>query len=94
MNYPKGIQTPDYLVDGERFDLKTLTGKGKYLLEGAISKKQRQSHNFIIDVSSSPLDLSEIYRQADSLYKSKRTGFLEKLVIIKNEEIVKVYGRK
>ena len=94
IEYPKGIQTPDYLVDGERFDLKTLTGKGKYLLEGAIKKKQRQSHNFIIDLSSCPLEMTEINRQVDNLYKSKRLGFLEKLVLIKDDEIIKVMGRK
>ena len=27
--YPQGIQTPDYLIDGQRYDLKSPTGKGK-----------------------------------------------------------------
>ena len=29
--YPQGIKTPDYLIDGERFDLKSPTGEGKNL---------------------------------------------------------------
>ena len=44
--YPQGIQTPDYLIDKKRFDL-----------------------------------------------KSQRTGFLETIVFLKNEEIVKVLSR-
>ena len=30
--YPQGIKTPDYLIDGERFDLKSPIGSGKQLL--------------------------------------------------------------
>ncbi|MBQ8697759.1 MAG: hypothetical protein IJ521_02000 [Schwartzia sp.] len=91
--YPQGIQTPDYMIDGERFDLKTLSGQGKNLLYGAIAKKRRQSHNFIIDSTCCPLRLEELERQIESLFKSQRTGFLEQLVLMKNDEIVKVYAR-
>ncbi len=29
VNYPKNIPTPDYLVDGVKFDLKEISGSGK-----------------------------------------------------------------
>lgn len=86
--YPQGIQTPDYLVDGKRFDLKSPTGKGKNLLYGIIAKKQKQSHNFIVDISKCLLDIEEFEKQVEDLYRSPRAGFLEKLVVIKNEKIV------
>lgn len=92
--YPQGIQTPDYLIDDERFDLKSPTGKGKNLLYGLIAKKKAQSHNFIIDISECPLNVEELERQAEQLYHSRRVCFLEKLVFIKNGKIVKVYNRK
>lgn len=38
--YPQSIQTPDYLIDGERFDLKSPTGKSKNLLYNLVSKKE------------------------------------------------------
>lgn len=92
--YPQGIQTPDYLIDGERFDLKSPTGNGKNLLYGLIAKKKEQSHNFIIDITNCPLSIEELERQARQLYGSWRVGFLEKLVFVKNGEILKVLSRK
>lgn len=38
--FPQGIQTPDYLIDGDRFDLKSPAGRGKNLLYGMLAKKR------------------------------------------------------
>ena len=92
--YPPGIQTPDYLIDGERFDLKSPTGSGKNLLYGLIAKKKEQSHNFIVDITNCPLSIAELERQAEQLYGSWRVRFLEKLIFIKNGEIIKALSRK
>ena len=91
--YPQGIQTPDYLIDGERYDLKSPTGTGKNLLYGLIAKKYKQAHNFIIDITNCPLSMEELERQAERLYTSRRTGFLETIVFLKNREILKVLCR-
>ena len=92
--YPQGIQTPDYLIDGKRFDLKSPTGRGESLLYGLIAKKQKQSHNFIVDVTKCPLSIEELEKQAEDLYRSPRVGFLERIVFIKDEKVVKVFDRK
>ncbi|MBR2215608.1 MAG: hypothetical protein IJ849_07625 [Selenomonadaceae bacterium] len=92
--FPQGVKTPDYLIDGERFDLKSPTGCGKNLLYGAIAKQKRQAYNFIVDVTDCPLSLEEVEEQVNDLYRSPRIGFLETLVLIKCGEIVKVYSRK
>lgn len=92
--FPQGVQTPDYLIDNERFDLKSPIGRGKNLLYGMISKKKGQSHNFIIDITKCPLSMEELEGQAERLYGSWRINFLEKLVFIENGEIVKVLSRK
>ena len=91
--YPQGIQTPDYLIDGERYDLKSPTGRGKNLLYGLIAKKYKQAHNFIIDITDCPLSMEDLERQAKRLYTSRRTGFLETIVFLKNGKIVKVLCR-
>lgn len=92
--FPQGIRTPDYLIDGKRFDLKSPTGNGKNLLYGLIAKKQRQAHNFIVDITKCPLSIDELERQTENLYRSSRVGFLEQVVFIKNGKIVKVFDRK
>lgn len=92
--FPQGIQTPDYLIDGDRFDLKSPTGKGKNLVYGLIAKKRKQANNFIIDISECPLAVEEVEMQIERLYTSPRVGFLETIVLMKDMEVLKVYGRK
>lgn len=91
--YPQGIQTPDYLIDGERFDLKSPTGNGKNLLYSMVSKKSKQSPNFIFDVTACPLSEKEIERQMHGLYNSRHTKFIEKIVLVKYGKVQKVYSR-
>ncbi len=91
--YPQGIQTPDYLIDGERFDLKSPTGKGKNLLYNVVAKKRKQSSNFIFDLTSCPLSYNEIERQIKNIYYSRHTRFVDKIVLIKKEQILNVYKR-
>lgn len=92
--FPQGVQTPDYMLDGDRFDLKSPIGSGKNVIYGLIAKKRKQADNFIIDISDCPLSVEEVERQIEGLYTSPRVGFLEKVVLMKNGEVVKVYERK
>lgn len=92
--HPQGIQTPDYMIDGDRFDLKSPTGRGKNVIYGLIAKKRKQADNFIIDISDCPLSVGEVKKQIESLYTSPRLGFLDQIVLMKNEEVLKVYRRK
>lgn len=64
------------------------------LIYGLIAKKHKQADNFIIDISECPLSVEEVERQIESLYTSPRLGFLEQIILMKNEEVLKVYGRK
>lgn len=91
--YPQNIQTPDYLIDGERFDLKSPTGKGKNVLYDAIAKKRKQSPNFIFNLTGCPLNDNEVEKQINNIFHSRHTRFVEKIATIKNEQIVKVYER-
>lgn len=94
VNYPGGIQTPDYLIDGARYDLKSPTGQGKYLLKGMVARKERQAPNFILDITNCPLSLEEIERQINTIFASRQTEFVEKIVVMKNLVILKVHSRK
>lgn len=91
--YPQGIQTPDYLIDGERFDLKSPTGSGKNVLYGMLAKKKKQSPNFIFDITNCPLSDSEIYEQINGIFNSNHTRFVECIVLFKNGDVIKVYRR-
>lgn len=91
--HPQGIQTPDYLVDGKRFDLKCFKSSGKNVVYNLISKKKKQSPNFIFDITDCPLSLDEIERQVIGVYSSTHTKFVDEIVVIKDGKILKVYKR-
>lgn len=90
---PQGISTPDYIFRNEAFDLKELSGTSKNLVYNAIAKKKRQASNFILDISKSPLDENEIIRQIEEVYWSRHTMFVQKIIVIKDEKIRKIYKR-
>ena len=92
--YPQGIQTPDYLINGERFDLKTFKSSGKNVFYNMIAKKKKQSPNFIFDITECPLSAEEIERQINGLYSSHHTRFIEKIVVMKDGKLETVYMRK
>ncbi len=70
-----------------KWDLKGLTGSGKRALEDLIKKKEKQSHNFIIDTSNSKLNDKEILVQVNKLFESKTTNWVEHLIIKKAKNL-------
>lgn len=93
INKPIGIKTPDYIIGNERFDLKEISGSGKYVIEGNLKKKNKQANNFIIDLTNTNIEFKEIERQIESIYISKRYLWIDKIFIIKKNNIEKVYKR-
>ena len=90
---PQGVSTPDYIFNGEAYDLKELSGTSKNLVYNALSKKGRQASNFVLDVSNCPLDVKEIARQIDYVYWSKHTSFIDKIMVVQNNQLAKIYER-
>ncbi len=93
VTYPQGVQTPDYLIDEARFDLKTPEGNGKNTIYGLVKSKKKQSNNFIICADKTELSIDEIKRQIAEMYHSKNTAFVDTVILIKNNKIISVYER-
>lgn len=92
--YPQGKSTPDYIYDGERYDLKEPTGESKNVLYNMVAKKKTQACNFIFDITNCPLSEADVITQMEGLYKSKHTRFIDKVILIKNQKVIGVYKRK
>lgn len=93
VNKPLNIKTPDYMINGEKFDLKQITGGGKYVIEGNLRKKKKQANNFILDLTDAKIDLREAQRQIESIYISKRYLWIDKIFVLKGNSILKVFKR-
>lgn len=93
INEPNGIETPDYLFKQEYWDLKEITGNGKHTLDSALKKKKNQSQNFIFDISSSEMSVETAQKQIELIMSNKDRQWVKKIIIKKNE-IVKVYKKR
>lgn len=94
INEPKGIKTPDYIVKNKRYDLKQIKGNGKYVIQGNLKGKQKQADNFIIDITKSKINIEEAVKQIENIYSSKHFLWLDRIVLIKDKELLKIYKRK
>lgn len=90
---PKGIKTPDYIIDGERFDLKEILGNGKNTIDTAIKKQEKQSNNFIFDISKTEMKESDAIIQIQNIYNSEHRKWVDKIILIKENKILKVFER-
>lgn len=90
----KNVKTPDYIFNGERYDLKELTGISKDAIRNAIHKKREQADNFVIDITKCKLEMEEINRQAESVFTSYNTGFVKTIILVKGNEILRILQRK
>lgn len=93
INMPFGIKTPDYIINDEKFDLKEITGGGKYTIQGNLKGKQKQSNNFIIDISNAKFDTKEAQRQIENIYNSKHYMWLNKILLVQDKSIINAYKR-
>lgn len=91
---PKEIKTPDYIINGNKFDLKEIFGNGKNTLDTAISKKKKQATNFIFDISKTEMKTNQAIIQIERIYTSKNRTWVDNIVLIKDNKILKIFKRK
>lgn len=94
INFPQGVSTPDYLINGEKYDLKSIKGSGKNVLYDAVKKKKKQSNNFILNLDESKLDIDGVISQINTIYKSQHTKNIDEIIIFKDNEVLKAFKRK
>ena len=90
INYPKGIKTPDYIWNNERWDLKTIHGNSKNSLYDSIKNSKEQSNNFIIDITKSMLSLTDATRIVNNKNIMRTRKWMRYIIIIKHNNI-KIY---
>lgn len=93
VTFPQGIQTPDYLINGSGYDLKTPLGNGKNTLYGMVKSKKKQANNFVICADKTELTVEKLRRQIEDIFRSRNTAFVNTIVLIKNNKIVNIYKR-
>ena len=84
---------PDYIIDGKQYDLKSIEGVGKNTFDNAVKGQKSQATNFVFDITKCPLPMDEILRKLEAILTNRNRGWIEKLILIDNGEIVKILER-
>lgn len=94
VNNPQGVSTPDYLINGKAYDLKTLTKAAtENTIFNRVKKARKQACNFIIDVTDTALSEETIDNQIKKIFTNNSTTFVDEIAIIRNGSIMKVVKR-
>lgn len=93
INKPDGISTPDYLWNNEYWDLKTINVSGKRVIDNRLNGTKRQCSNYIIDITNKLL-IKNALTQIHNVYYSKDRQWVDKLILKRNQELIKVFIRK
>ena len=90
-----GVSAPDYMINGKSYDLKTLSSnsKDKQPIYHNIYKKEKQSHNFFIDASTSQYSFEVLCEEAQQLFYRPDISWVE-IIGIKKEDKFTIYSRK
>ena len=91
---PQHIETPDYIIDGVRYDRKAIDGNGKHTVDSAIKDHREQAHIFIIAMRKTSLTVEEVIEQCEKIFGSSHRGWVEELMIEKDKKIIWEYKRK
>jgi len=82
-------KTPDFLIKGKYWELKSPTGNGKYNLQHALRNAAKQSGNIIIDARFSKNHINKIKNELN--YQFKHSKNIKRLLLIdKQKNIVEI----
>lgn len=91
---PQGIKTPDYIVNGIKFDLKEPIGNSSTTIYNLFKHKKKQASNFIIDIHKSKLNRLESIEQAEEIFNSKHRAWIDTIILIDNNKVFKILKRQ
>lgn len=81
----KGIRTPDIIMGGLKWELKSPKGKGRWLLENTLQKAVKQSPNIIIDLDRIKIHQSKCLQELEKQFnRSKGAKWLKVITKTKN----------
>lgn len=99
INYPKGIETADYLWNSELWDLKEVANASSEIraIDNAIKNHEGQSNNFIIDITGCKLSNEIIMKQVQNVFIPTNKFYrdwVNKIIIKREKELLKIYIKK
>lgn len=82
----KNNRTPDFLIDGLFWELKTPTGTGKHNLQHALKSASGQSDNIVIDARFSKMHINRI--KSELRFQLSKANKISRLLLIDKQKAV------
>ena len=82
----KNNRTPDFLIGGLFWELKTPTGTGKYNLQHALKSASGQSDNIVIDARFSKMHINRI--KSELRFQLSKANKINRLLLIDKQKAV------
>lgn len=93
VNFPLGVPTPDYLINGKRFDLKEISGHGKNVVDNNMRKSKKQANNFVIELERTDISAEEVLKQLNNIYRSGRRD-VDIVIVKRGKQLVDIVQKK
>ena len=93
VNWPRGVKTPDYVINGVKFDRKGPTGGGKNTIFNNLKSIKGQADNIVLDITECKLSEEVCISEIKRCYGSKHLQFLETVILVKDNKIIRVFER-
>lgn len=96
INNPKGIETPDYIWNGDYWDLKSMSEKAVSeirAVDNVIKSAKDQTTNIILDITKTKLSNENIIEQVQKIFSTSGREWVDRIMIIDNYKLIKIYQR-
>ena len=97
INITMGIATADYIWNNELWDLKTMSENAiskTRAVDNIIKTAKKQTTNIILDITKTKLSNDNIIKQVKKIYNTKGRNWIDKIIIIRNYKVIKIYKSK
>ena len=91
---PKGIRTPDYIWNGEKWDLKTINSHSNNTVTTAVGKAKEQTENVALYLNVNSYTDNDLIHELDRIFGNSRYSYIDKIMIIEDYVLRGIYKRK
>lgn len=91
---PKRVRSPDYLWDGEWWDLKSVYSHGRNTVTTSIGNARGQSENVILNLVDSSYEDSDVYIEMSRVFNSGRYAYIKRILVVEDYRVRFVFKRK
>ena len=91
---PMRVRSPDYLWDGEWWDLKSVYSHGRNTVTTSIGNARGQSDNVILNLVDPSYEDSDVYIEMSRVFNSDRYAYIKRIMVVEDYRVRFVYKRK